>query len=163
MPVQSGSGRVVREVTVAGGRFAPGHLGELTQVVPFEMVDAALVETGAVQTRVRELPSRVVIYLLLAACLFAECGYCGVWARMVAGLHGLAVAAPTAGALAQARRRVGAAPLRALFGLLRGPAAGPATQGVWWRGRLVCAIDGTTMCCPDTLSRAGSDGGSQST
>ena len=31
--------------TVAGGRFAPGHLGELTQQVPFEMVDAVLEQT----------------------------------------------------------------------------------------------------------------------
>jgi hypothetical protein len=29
---------ITRVVTVAGGRFAPGHLGELTQQVPFEMV-----------------------------------------------------------------------------------------------------------------------------
>jgi hypothetical protein len=60
------------------------------------------------------------------------------------------VATPTAGALAQARRRVGPAPLRALFDLLRGPATGPATKGVYWRGRLVTAIDGTMMCCADT-------------
>jgi hypothetical protein len=33
---------ITRVVTVAGGRFAPGHLGELTQQVPFEMVDAVL-------------------------------------------------------------------------------------------------------------------------
>jgi hypothetical protein len=31
-----------RTIMVASGRFAPGHLGELTQQVPFEMVDAAL-------------------------------------------------------------------------------------------------------------------------
>ena len=31
---------ITREVTVAAGVFAPGHLGELTQIVPFEMVDA---------------------------------------------------------------------------------------------------------------------------
>jgi Insertion element 4 transposase N-terminal len=43
--------------------------------VPFEIVDAALAETGAVQAPVRMLPSRVVVYLLLAAALFAECGY----------------------------------------------------------------------------------------
>jgi hypothetical protein len=150
LPVQSGICRVVREVTVAQDRFAPGHLGELTQIVPFEMVDAALEETGAVQQRVRDLPSRVVIYVLLSAALFAECGYRQVWARLVAGLDGLPVASPTASALAAARRRIGAAPLSALFNLLRGPTAGPATKGVWWRGRLVTAIDGTTMCCPDT-------------
>jgi len=137
---------------VAGGRFAPGHVGELTQIVPFDMVDAALAEAGAAQKRVRDLPSRVVVYLLLAAALFAELGYPQVWTKMIAGLDGLAVATPTAGALAQARRRIGVAPLRALFDLLRGPAAGRATTGVYWRGRLVTAIDGTMMCCPDTAA-----------
>lgn len=135
---------------MAGGRFAPGHIGELTQIVPFEMVDAALAEAGAVQKRLRDLPSRVVVYLLLAAGLFGELGYRQVWSKMIAGLDGLAVVTPTDGALAQARRRVGVAPLRALFDLLRGPAAGLATKGVYWRGLLVTAIDGTTMCCPDT-------------
>jgi hypothetical protein len=113
---------------VAGGRFAPGHVGELTRIAPFEMVDAVLAETGTVQRRVRDLPSRVVVYLLLAGALFAELGYGQVWARMIAGLDGLGVAVPTPGALAQARRRIGVAPLRALFDLLRGPAAGLATH-----------------------------------
>jgi hypothetical protein len=76
---------IIRTVTVAGGRFAPGHLGELTQLVPFEMVDEALVQTGRVQSRVRDLPSRVVVYLLLAACLFPEVGYRGVWQKLTAG------------------------------------------------------------------------------
>jgi hypothetical protein len=62
------------------------------------------------------------------------------------------VAAPTAGALAQARRRIGAAPLRVLFDLLRGPAAVPRGPGTWWRGLLVCAIDGTTMTVPDSAA-----------
>jgi hypothetical protein len=151
LPVQSGTRRLVREVTVAEDRFAPGHLGELTQIVPFEMVDAALDETDTVQQRVRDLPSRVVVYLLLAAALFVECGYRQVWARLVAGLDGLPVAEPSAAGLAAARRRIGPAPLGKLFDLLRGPSAtGPVTKGVWWRGRLVTAIDGTTMCCPDT-------------
>jgi hypothetical protein len=50
---------ITRTVTVAGGRFAPGHLGELTQLAPFEMVDEALRATGTVQARLRDLPSRV--------------------------------------------------------------------------------------------------------
>ena len=48
---------ITRVVTVAGGRFAPGHLGELTQQVPFEMVDAVLEQTYRVQRRVRDLPA----------------------------------------------------------------------------------------------------------
>jgi hypothetical protein len=150
LPVESDTCRVVREVTVAAGRFAPGHLGALTPIVPFEMVDAALGETGRVQRRIRDLPSRVVVYLLLAGALFAECGYRRVWAKLVAGLDGLPVAAPSAAGLAAARRRVGAAPLRALFDLVRGPAAGLATAGVWWHHRLLLAVDGTTLGCPDS-------------
>jgi len=143
---------ITRVITVASGRFAPGHLGELTQQVPFEMVDAVLAETRTVQTRVRDLPSRVVVYLLLAGCLFAELGYRKVWQRLVAGLDGLPVAGPSAAGLTQARRRVGVAPLRALFDLLRGPAATTAGSGVWWRRLLVCAIDGTTISVPDSTA-----------
>lgn len=141
---------IARAVTVAGGRFAPGHLGELTQLVPFEMVDEALTETRTVQARIRDLPSRVVVYLLLAGCLFPDLGYPQVWHRLVSGLRPMEVASPTAGALCQARRRIGTAPLRWLFDLLRGSAAGIATTGTRWHGLLVCAIDGTTMNTPDS-------------
>jgi hypothetical protein len=158
---------ITRVITVALGRFAPGHLGELTQQVPFEMVDAVLAETGRVQARVRDLPSRVVVYLLLAGCLFAELGYRRVWQRLVAGLEGLEVAGPSSAGLAQARRRVGVAPLRALFDLLRGPAAVAPAGAVRWRGLLVCAIDGTTISVPDSAAnvtafgrRTGHHGGS---
>ena len=147
---------ITRTITVAGGRFAPGHLGELTQHLPFEMVDEALAATKTIQSRLRDLPSRVVVYLLLAACLFPEVGYLGVWRKLTAGLAGIATATPSAGGLGQARHRIGAAPLRWLFDLLRGPAAGPRQRGTWWRGLLVCAIDGTTLTVPDnprTLAR----------
>jgi Insertion element 4 transposase N-terminal/Transposase DDE domain len=155
LPDQSDTCRVVHEVTVAAGRFAPGHLGALTPIVPFEMVDAALGETAGVQQRVRDLPSRVVVYLLLAAALFAECGYRQVWAHLTAGLDGLPVADPSPAGLAAARRRVGAAPLAALFDLLHGPTAGPATRGVRWHRWLLVAIDGTSMCCADTPANLG--------
>jgi hypothetical protein len=83
---------ISRTVTVAAGRFAPGHLGELTQQVPFEMIDAVLAETCTQQRRIRALPARVVVYLLLAGCLFAELGYRQVWHRLIAGLDGVDVA-----------------------------------------------------------------------
>lgn len=80
---------ISRVVRVAAGVFAPGHVGELTQVVPFELVDAVLAETGRVQRRLRELPSRVGVYFLLAMCLFPEVGYLLVWDRMTGALAGL--------------------------------------------------------------------------
>ena len=84
--------------------------------------------------------------------LFAELGYGQVWARMTAGLEGLdglAVACPSVSALAAARRRIGAAPLRALLALVRGPVAGLSQTGVYRRGRLMAAVGGTILCCPD--------------
>ncbi|UOB08404.1 transposase domain-containing protein [Streptomyces sp. HP-A2021] len=72
---------ISREVAVAAGAFAPGHLGELTQIVPFEMVDEVLAETGRTQQRIGSLPSRVVVYLLLAGALFPQMG----WSRCGSG------------------------------------------------------------------------------
>jgi Insertion element 4 transposase N-terminal/Transposase DDE domain len=140
---------ITRRIVVAGGVFAPGHLGELTRIVPFEMVDAVLAECGATQQRLRKLPARVVVYLLLAAALFEPAGYLVVWRKLTSALEGRA-ATVTAAALWQARTRLGPAPLAALFGLLRGSAAAPRTAGTWWQGLLVCAIDGTTLDVPDT-------------
>lgn len=157
---------ITRKITVAAGVFAPGHLGELTRIVPFEMVDAAVAATATLRRRVRLLPARVVVYLLLAAGLFPEVGYRQVWHKLTAGLDGVPVADPSENALWQARVRLGVAPLRWLFDLLRGPAA-TAAAGVRWCGLLVCAIDGTTMSLPDGArnlcvygKQAGNHGGS---
>ena len=157
---------ITRAGAVAGGRYAPGHLGELTWQLPFEMVDEAVAAARVVQSRVRDLPSRVVVYLVLAGCLFPDVGWPGVWRKLTAGLVGLPVATPTAGALAQARRRLGVGPLRWLFDLLRGPAAVGRVPGAWWRGLLVCAVDGTTLTVADTpatlrrfVKQAGNHGG----
>ncbi|MFF5213595.1 IS4 family transposase [Streptosporangium sp. NPDC000396] len=138
------------EVVVASGAFAPGHLGELTQLIPFEMVDEALRETRTGQRRIRILPARVVVYLLLAGALFADLGWPQVWQRLTAGLRGVAMARPSAAALTQARRRLGAEPLQWLFDLVRGPAVGARVPGVRWRGLLLCAIDGTLMTVADS-------------
>jgi len=119
------------------------------------MVDAALTETRTVEQRVRDLPARVVVYLVLAGCLFADLGYRQVWDRLVAGLPGGRVPAPSAAAMTQARRRLGVKPLRFLFDLLRGPAATASTRasgGVYWRGLLICAIDGTVMSVADSAA-----------
>jgi hypothetical protein len=78
---------ITSKITIGAGVFAPGHLAELTQIVPFEMVDQALAATGTTQARVRVLPSRVVVYLLLAGCLFAGLGYRQVWHKLTGPGH----------------------------------------------------------------------------
>lgn len=135
-----------REFTVAGGRFAPGHLGELTQVLPFDLVDAVLEETLTVQRRLRDLPSRVGVYFVLAMCLFPEVGYRLVWQKLTTALAGAGVeiAWPTAKALRDLRRRVGAVPMRRLFDILAGPLARPTTRGVRFGPFRTVSFDGCT-------------------
>jgi len=139
---------ITRTITVAAGVFAPGHVGELTRVVPFELVEAVLEETGARERRLRLLPSRVGIYFVLAMCLFPRPGYLGVWAKLTAALG---LASPSAKALRELRRRIGIAPLKALFEILAGPLGQPHTPGVMFRGYRTVSFDGCkSIKVPDT-------------
>ena len=130
--------------------FAPGHLGALTSLVPTELVDELLAQTGRMQRRLRLLPARVGVYLVLAMVLFPQVGLAGVWVRLTAGL-GQAVVRPSEKALRDLRRRVGPEPLAALFATIAGPLAWPSQPGVRYRSWRTVAFDG---CCswkiPDT-------------
>ena len=140
-------------ITVAAGVFAPGHLGELTRVVPFELADAVLEEEGGLEKRVRLLPSRCGLYFLLAMCLFPELSYQGVWGRLTAGLRVLRVPVPSARALRDLRRRIGAAPVRRLFEVLAGPLGQPRTPGVMYGGYRTVSFDGCqSLKVPDTAA-----------
>lgn len=113
------------------------------------MVDEVLAECGAVQQRLRKLPARVVVYLLLAAALFEECGYPAVWRKLTGALEALPLPRVTATALWHARTRLGVRPMQTLFDLLRGPASAVRTAGARWAGLLVVAIDGTYLDVAD--------------
>jgi Insertion element 4 transposase N-terminal/Transposase DDE domain len=147
---------LTRTVTVAAGVFAPGHLGELTRYLPFELVDDVLAQTRTIQQRLRALPSRTGIYFVLALGLFPQIGYARVWAKLCAGLNGLAGAGhvvPTVSekALRELRRRLGPAPFKALFEVVAGPLAQPRTPGVCFAGMRTVAFDGiNSLKIPDT-------------
>jgi hypothetical protein len=145
-----------RAVTVAEGLYAPGHLGELTQYIPFELVDDVLEQTRATQRRLRLLPSRVGMYFVLALALFPQLGYVRVWDKLTAGLGPLRPRRPSEKALRDLRRRLGAAPVRALFEVLAGPLAQPATAGVRYRRFRTVAFDGcTSLKAPDAERNRG--------
>jgi Insertion element 4 transposase N-terminal/Transposase DDE domain len=140
---------ITRTVTAAGGVFAPGHLGELTQLVDFALVDAVLEETGRREKRLRLLPSRVVVYFVLALALFERASYRAAWTAMTSCLAGLPLVRPATSSLSRARRRVGAAPLKRLFATLAGPVGARGRPGVFWRGWRCVAVDGTHLHVPD--------------
>jgi hypothetical protein len=150
LPDDSAISVVVRAIRCAAGVFAPGHLGELTQYLPFELVDCVLEDTRRAERRLRRLPSRVGVYFALALCLFPEAGYLTVWGRLVAGLGSAGAAPPSEKALRDLRRRVGAAPLRALFEVVAGPLARPSVPGARYRGYRTVAFDGcSSLKAPD--------------
>src|ERR1700733_12312535 len=140
-----------RAVTAAGGVFGPGHLGELTQYLPFELVDDVLEQTRAVQRRLRLLPSRAGVYFVLALGLFPHLGCRRVWDKLTAGLGGAAGPGPSEKGLRGLRRRLGPAPFRALFEVVAGPLAWPRTPGVLFAGLRTVAFDGmSSVKIPDT-------------
>ena len=75
MRTQSATVTITRAVTVAAGVYAPGHLGGLTQYLPFELIDDVPEQTRTVQRRLRALPSRTEVYFLLALAMFPRLGY----------------------------------------------------------------------------------------
>ncbi|MCQ6253275.1 IS4 family transposase [Streptomyces malaysiensis] len=130
--------------------WLPGHLGALTRWVPPSLVDEVVEAAGRGQHRVRLLPSRVMVYFVLAMGLFTDCGYRRVWAALTARWPRWAVADPSAAALRQARRRLGVEPLALLFSRLRGPMGTAGTLGVFWRGLRLVAWDGTCLEVADS-------------
>ncbi len=153
---------LTRRITAAAGVFAPGHLGELTRYLPFELVDDVLVRTRTVQQRLRLLPSRTGVYFVLALALFPGIGYQRVWTKLCAGLSGLTGVAgldqpsPVAPqvsekALRDLRRRLGPEPLKMLFEIVAGPLAQPRTPGVSFAGLRTVAFDGlNSIKVPDS-------------
>ena len=151
MRIQSATTTITRAVTVAGGVFAPGHLGELTQYLPFELVDDVLAQTRTVQRRLRLLPSRAGVYFVLALGMFPRLGYVRVWGKLTAGLGGPGLPCPSEKALRELRRRLGPAPLKALFEVVAGPLAQPHTPGARFAGLRTVAFDGlNSLKVPDT-------------
>lgn len=148
----------------AASVWAPAHLGGLSEHLPVDLVDRALDATGKREVRIRMLPSRVVVYFVLALAMFPELGYRSVFTKLCLGTG--ALASVTGSALTQARRRIGVQPLRWLFDLLRGPAPCTTREGSWFRSYRICAIDGTILTLPDTTQiqtkygkQAGNHGG----
>jgi hypothetical protein len=128
-------------------------LGVLAEHVPTTLVDEVLAATGRVQRRIRRLPARVTVLFVLALTLFANLGYRGVW-RELAHSGGAGGDPPSSSGLAQARRRVGLAPLAALFARVRGTRASTDTRGAFRFGLRLVAWDATMLDVPDSDANA---------
>ena len=136
-------------------------IGVLTRTYPPALVDRVLAECGRVERRHRLLPARLVVYYVLALALFAGVAYEEVLRCLVEALRGASWwpnprepwrtwHLPAKSALVQARARLGAEPLRVLFEQAARPLATDQTQGAFYRGLRVLAIDGTCLDVADS-------------
>lgn len=130
-------------------------IGVLTRLLDRDLVDEVISAAGRQEKRVRLLPARVVVYYVLALCLFFGDGYEEVMRKLAHGLRAVGSwrnewAIPTVGAISKARMRLGAEPLRLLFERVAVPMAKRSTPGAWLRGFRVMAVDGVIFNIPDT-------------
>jgi Insertion element 4 transposase N-terminal/Transposase DDE domain len=132
-------------------------VGVLTRVFPRDLVDEVIAEVGRTEQRHRSLPARVMAYFSIGMALYSEGSYEDVLAQLTDGLSWASgwtetYAPPSKSAIFQARARLGAEPLAALFERVAKPIGGAQTPGVWLAGRRTVAIDGMCLDVADTTA-----------
>ena len=131
-------------------------VGLLAMFCPASTIDAILQETDRLEQRTRLLPSRLVVYYVVAMALYSSEGYREVYRLLVEGLRvidpTLPITVPRKSAFSKARERVGSAPLRRLFEATAVPMALPGTPGGFYRDWRLMSLDGSTMEVPDTAA-----------
>ena len=134
-------------------------VGVLTRVCPPDVVDEVIAEAGRTEQRNRTLPARVMAYFAIGMALYSEGSYEDVLSQLTDGLAWTSgwedsYSPPSKSAIFQARQRLGAEPVAALFARVAKPLATPAMTGSWLAGRRVVAIDGACLDVADTAENA---------
>jgi hypothetical protein len=129
-------------------------LGVIARTFPPGEVRRVLAETGRASERERDLPAHVMVYYAIALALYTTSGTREVLRCLLEGLRWLwgAEAVRVAGksGISQARRRLGAAPLRRLYEALVQPIATRASKGAWVRDWRLVSLDGSCLEVADT-------------
>ena len=133
-------------------------VGVLTRVFPPGLVDEVIAEAGRTQRRHRSLPARVMAYFSIGMALYSEGSCQDVLSQLTDGLSWASgwseeYSPPSKSAIFQARARLGAEPVAALFARVAAPIATADTPGAWLAGRRVVAIDGTCLDVADTVEK----------
>jgi transposase IS4-like protein len=130
-------------------------LGVIAKYFPLEKVHAVLEKTGRASRRERDLPAHVVMYYVIALALYMRSSYREVLRCLLEGVQWLlnpSMPLKVAGksGISQARSRLGAEPVRALYELVVTPIAERHTKGAWYRDWRLVSLDGSTLDVADT-------------
>jgi len=131
-------------------------LGVVAKFFPRAKVDAVLKQTERTSVRERDLPAHVVVYYVIALALYMRSSYREVLRCLLEGVQWLldpSVSIKVAGksGISQARSRLGAEPVKALYDAVVAPIAQAQTKGAWFRQWRLVSLDGSTMDVADTV------------
>ena len=152
-PAASRLGRLSERLTAAEADrpalLDPGRalLASLYRLLSADAILPVLRATDTASKRVRRLPAHDVAWLVVAAGMFRDRSLPMVWRHIHPSSD---LPAPADSAFTQARKRLGALPLKLLFHRTCRPLAAPGAPGCFHGRWLVVALDGTVLEAPDT-------------
>ncbi|WP_402720308.1 IS4 family transposase [Janthinobacterium rivuli] len=122
----------------------------LGQHLPIEWVEQAVRYTGKASIRHRRLPAEQVVWLVVALALYRHQSISEVLDDLDLALPDLQTPCVSKSAIAQARQRLGPAPLQALFELSAQAWCAQDARHYQFKGLRLFALDGTTLKTADT-------------
>ena len=130
-------------------------LGVIAKYFPADKVHAILKRTKRTSIRQRDLPAHIVVCYVIALALYMQSSYREVLRCLLEGVQWLMdpsepVKVAGKSGISQARSRLGAAPLKALYDSVVVPVAEAKTRGAWYRQWCLVSLDGSTLDVADT-------------
>jgi len=128
------------------------RLEGLSKVIPPDVFEQALAESGRAEQRACRLSHRVMLWVVLAMGVLTHLPLRQVFKharRLRPGER-----TPSRGNLCEARQRLGVEPVRRVFDQVVRPLATPLTPGAFYKGLRLMGIDGTVQDAPDTPANA---------
>ncbi len=132
----------------------------IESVISSEKISEAITSSKSLERRNRNLPTHVIVVLVMAMSFWSSHGIIDVFKNVIAGLSEtyirlqIRLKIPTSSSLTEARQRVGPRVMTCLFELIVRPLATPFTKGAFLKGLRLMAVDGTVFDVPDTEKNA---------
>jgi len=133
---------------------------ELFKVIPMEKVKEVLCKADANDERVRDLPSKYMVYFVIALSLYSYCSATQVFCNLVECLKSMFgplvdLKIPAKSSFTYSRQKLGIESFQLLFREVVSPIAKPGqTVGAFFKDWRLVAIDGTNFHIPDTPENA---------
>lgn len=142
-----------RSLDKLDGRLETFSIEVFGEILKATWIGDVLKASDRSSKRTRKLPASFVVWLIIAMGLFRSRSIQNIVSRLgdIPGLGSLwKVKKPESTSVTDARDRVGFGPLRMLMYRLREWILDRHRKSMTWKGRLVCALDGSTFMVPDS-------------